>query len=86
MTATSFPSAAASTAPTPNLAKTPTKVALDVKSDLLTLHFDGSVTGMTDQSGSFTASAPSLRELIKKGAGATAPTGGLGAFTASGDR
>lgn len=84
MTATSFPSAAASTAPTPNLAKTPTKVALDVKSDLLTLHFDGSVTGMTDQSGSFTASAPSLRELIKKGAGATAPTGGLGAFTASG--
>lgn len=70
--------------PNTYLAKTPTKILLDLKSKLITLHFDGSVTGMTDNSGSFTVSGPSLRELIKQGAGTTAPTGGLGAFTASG--
>ena len=67
------------------LAKTPTKVTLDLKSDLLNLHFDGSVTGMTDDSGSFTVSGPSLRQLIVKGAGTAAPVGGgLGKFSASG--
>ena len=67
------------------LAKTPTKVALDLKSSLITLHFDGSVTGVSDNAGSFSVSGPSLRELIKQGAGTAAPAGsGLGAFSASG--
>ena len=71
--------------PNTYLAKSPTKVTLDLKSDLINLHFDGSVTGVSDNSGSFTVSGPSLRQLILKGAGTTAPVGGgLGKFAASG--
>ncbi|MFO1248766.1 MAG: AsmA family protein [Alphaproteobacteria bacterium] len=64
--------------------KLPTKVLLDLKSRLLVMHFDGTVTGATQSEGNVVMSGPSLRELIKSGAGASVKTGGLGAFTLSG--
>jgi len=71
--------------PNSYLAKAPTQVTLDLKSDLITLHFGGSVTGVSDNSGSFTVSGPSLRQLIIKGAGTAAPVNaGLGAFSVTG--
>jgi len=71
--------------PSTYLAKSPTKVTLDLKSDLINLHFDGSVTGVSDNSGSFNMSGPSLRQLIIEGAGpAASVVAGLGAFSASG--
>ena len=71
--------------PSSYLARTPTKVTLDLKSSLINLHFDGAVTGVSDNNGNFAVSGPSLRELIKQGADAAAPAvAGLGAFSASG--
>lgn len=66
--------------------KLPTKVTLDLKSSLLTLHFDGSATGTAENSGSFAMSGPSLRALMKQGTGAAVPVGhGLGAFSITGN-
>lgn len=66
--------------------KLPTKVSLDLKSSLLTLHFDGSVTGAAENSGVFAMSGPSLRDLMKQGTGAAVPVGrGLGAFSITGN-
>ena len=64
--------------------KRPTTVLLDLKSRLLNLHFDGTVIGATENSGTVQMSGPSLRELIKGPAGAQVKTGGLGAFTFAG--
>ncbi len=64
--------------------KRPTMVLLDLKSRLLNLHFDGTVIGATQTSGTVQMSGPSLRELIKGAAGAQVKTGGLGAFTFAG--
>lgn len=66
--------------------KLPTKVSLDLKSRLVNLHFDGSVTGTAENAGTFAMSGPSLREVMERGAGASAPTGhGLGVFSVSGN-
>ena len=65
-------------------AKRPTTVLLDLKSRLLNLHFDGTVIGATENSGTVQMSGPSLRELVKGAAGADVKAGGLGAFTFAG--
>ena len=66
------------------LQKKPTRLLLDVTSPLAKLHFDGSITGVTDSSGTVNISGPSLRQLMQ-GAGAAAPdTSGLGAFSLAG--
>lgn len=66
------------------LQKQPTKLVLDVNSGLLKLHFDGTVIGATQSSGTVKMSGPSLRQLMQ-GAGASAPnTSGLGVFSLDG--
>ena len=67
------------------LQKNPTKILLDMTLRLVNLHFDGTVTGLAENTGTVRLSAPSLRALME-GAGAAAPkTGGLGAFSLEGD-
>lgn len=65
--------------------KLPAKLSLDLKSRPVNLHFEGSVTGTAENSGSFTMSGPSLRELMKQGTGAAPAGHGLGAFSITGN-
>ncbi len=64
--------------------KLPTRILLDLKSRLIALHFDGTVTGTSRSDGTVEISGPSLRELLQ-GVGAAAPkAAGLGAFSMAG--
>ena len=64
--------------------KQPTKVLLDLKSRLLSLHFDGTVVGATENFGTVQMSGPSLRALIKGVGAPSVNTGGLGSFSFAG--
>lgn len=65
--------------------KLPAKLSLDLKSRPVNLHFEGSVTGTAENSGTFAMSGPSLRELMKQGTGAAPAGHGLGAFSITGN-
>ncbi len=63
----------------------PTMVGIALKSRLVNLDFQGSVTGATDNSGTVNISGPSLRDLLVW-TGRNAPKGeGYGAFSLAGD-